>query len=224
MERVRSDALPAGRRFSGNVSNIEPRLTGERGMLTTSQPSNRLSSAAASGPAYPAIWAGASYVRGLCSSRTDADSDTPAALPGLPKPHDSGPRRGKLRRSQSANLRMLQVRERPQNIHGRSDEISQVAAEGKRARKRPQHGGANRGRHSSDMMSGHHIRSPSPSHPGYVRSRQALTTRAYQRLRQTPPPQLPPHPLRPRTSPMIISSKTAPTAASMICETIPEPR
>ena len=38
------------------------------GMLTPPQPANRLRAAAASGAAYPAIWAGASHVRGLRSS------------------------------------------------------------------------------------------------------------------------------------------------------------
>ncbi len=76
---------------------------------------------------------------------------------------------------------MLQVWQHPQSTP--DDPIRSAGSGRTRSRKRPQRGVRTRSRHSSDMMSGHPIRSLSSSNPGEVGSKQTLTTaRAQERV------------------------------------------
>src|SRR6185312_17448622 len=69
---------------------------------------------------------------------------------------------------------MLQVRAHLQGTSRGFDEIGKVASELQRSGKRPQHGGANWGRHSSDVMGGHTSGRPSPSDPDNIGSRETF--------------------------------------------------
>jgi hypothetical protein len=55
-----------------------------------------------------------------------------------------------------------------------SDQIGQLAAELQRSGKRPQHGGTDWGRHSSDVMDEHASGRPSPSDPGSIGSQETV--------------------------------------------------
>lgn len=160
--------VPNRKQIFPSMSYNEQWLTPVRGMLTPSQPANRLPSAA-SGTAYPAIWTGASHVQCLCSSGTDTDPDPPATLPRVPTPHDAGPHRIKLQRSGSAHFRMLRLRPRLRTTCRRSCDLGQIGQDLEAVPAR----GCEPGPPSTDIMTRQHIRSPSSSDPRDVRSEQS---------------------------------------------------
>jgi len=169
--------VPNRKQIFPSMSYNEQWLTPVRGMLTPSQPANRLPSAA-SGTAYPAIWTGASHVQCLCSSGTDTDPDPPATLPGVPTPHDAGPHRIKLQRSGSAHFRMLRLRPRLRTTCRRSCDLGQIGQDLEAVPAR----GCEPGPPSTDIMTKQHIRSPSSSDPRDVVPSRALREAVRARL------------------------------------------